>query len=187
MNAFDMQPTLEGGRVMIRPLRPEDFDDLYAVASDKEIWTQHPVSSRYQEPVFRKLFAESLDSGGALVAIDKSLGKIVGSSRFRLADAGSGLVEIGWSFLARSHWGGSYNAEVKYLLLAHAFRFIDVVCFRVGEGNLRSRRAMEKIGGRLTDRTEIMTGPNGEAMKHVIFEIDRNDFAHFPCHLIRIL
>src|SRR5437667_4975649 len=50
-------------------------------------------------------------------------------------------------FLARSHWGGIYNREMKQLMLRHAFQFVNSVIFLVGPQNLRSQRAMEKIGG----------------------------------------
>ncbi len=60
-------------------------------------------------------------------------------------------MEIGWTFLARDYWGGSYNFEIKQLMLDHAFLFVDTVVFWVGEDNMRSRRATEKIGGVLRD------------------------------------
>lgn len=173
---FDKQPCLEGARVRLRPLDRADFDALYAVASDPQLWAQHPASDRYQEPVFRRLFDESVASGGALVVIDKATRRIIGSSRYNVPEPGAGRAEIGWSYLARAYWGGAYNAEVKALMLRHAFRFVDTVYFRVGESNARSRRAMEKIGGRLSERTETITLPNGAPALHVIYEISKEDF-----------
>jgi N-acetyltransferase len=143
---FDPQPVLEGTLLALRPLRPEDFRDLHAVASDPLVWEQHPNSDRYREDVFREFFREALDSGGALVATDAATGRIVGSSRFHAYDRGKSEVEIGWTFLARSHWGGVYNGEMKRLMLGHAFRSVDSVVFRVGPKNVRSQRALEKIG-----------------------------------------
>src|SRR5215213_4516962 len=102
---FDPQPTLKGELVELRPLRPEDFPALYAVASDPLIWEQHPASDRHEEGVFREFFREALESGGALVALDAAGGHIIGSSRFHGYDEGKSVVEIGWTFLARSHWG----------------------------------------------------------------------------------
>ena len=177
---MDRQPTLEGERLLLRPLRPDDWDALYAVASDPLVWELHPANDRWQEPVFRKFFAEALAQGGALVAVDKSDGAIVGSSRFWAYDpADGGSVEIGWSVLARSHWGGETNREMKRLMLAHALEAVERVWFRVGETNFRSRRAMEKIGGRLTERTESIEMA-GEPVVHVIYEIDRASFADGP-------
>lgn len=48
---------------------------------------------------------------------------------------------------SRSHWGGTYNRELKRLMLGHAFRFVGSVIFLVDPANLRSQRAVEKIGG----------------------------------------
>jgi N-acetyltransferase len=144
---FDLQPTLQGNLLHLRPLRPEDFDGLFAVARDPLIWEQHPVYDRYKEDVFRGFFQEALDSGGAFVAIDAATGKIIGSSRFHGYDQEKSEIEIGWTFLARSYWGGAYNREMKQLMLRHAFQFVDRVIFLVGIENWRSRRAVEKIGG----------------------------------------
>jgi RimJ/RimL family protein N-acetyltransferase len=177
---LDRQPTLEGERLLLRPLRAQDWDALFAVASDPLIWEIHPANDRWQEPVFRAYFEDALAQGGALAVIDKADGRMIGSSRFQNLDqADGGSVEIGWTFLARSHWGGSYNAEMKRLMLSHALASVARVVFRVGETNLRSRGAMEKIGGRLTDRIDITDLPAGPA-RHVIYEIDRASFAAGP-------
>jgi RimJ/RimL family protein N-acetyltransferase len=144
---FDLQPVLKGELVELRPLRPDDFDALFAVGSDPLIWEQHPASDRYREDVFRAFFREALESGGALVALDAKDGRVIGSSRFHGYDADSSEIEIGWTFLARSHWGGAYNGEMKRLMLRHAFQFVDRVLFLIGPHNYRSQRAVEKIGG----------------------------------------
>jgi RimJ/RimL family protein N-acetyltransferase len=178
--AMDRQPTLEGERLLLRPLRPEDWDALYAVAADPLVWELHPASDRWREPVFRAFFDDALAQGGALVVVDKTSNSIAGSSRFQGYDpADGGSVEIGWTFLARSHWGGAYNGEMKRLMLGHALKSVARVYFRVGETNLRSRRAMEKIGGRLTGRTEQVES-GGSLVTHVIYEIDRAGFAAGP-------
>jgi RimJ/RimL family protein N-acetyltransferase len=143
---FDLQPTLRGQLVELRPLRAEDFDNLFAVAGDPLIWEQHPARGRYREDQFRILFTESLESGGALIAIDRKDARVIGSSRYHAYNEDGSEVEIGWTFLARSHWGGRYNGEMKRLMLQHAFRFVDRVVFLVGTDNLRSQRAVEKIG-----------------------------------------
>ena len=144
---FDLQPILKGELLELRPLRPDDFDGLYAVASDPLIWEQHPAGDRYKEDVFRGFFREALESGGALIVIDAANGHVIGSSRFYGYSEERSEIEIGWTFLARTHWGGVYNGEMKRLMLGHAFRFVKSVIFCVGPGNLRSQRAVEKIGG----------------------------------------
>jgi RimJ/RimL family protein N-acetyltransferase len=143
---FELQPTLTGDLISLRPLKPADWDDLFAVAADPLIWEQHPSSDRYEEAVFREFFHEALASGGAFVALDNKDGRTIGSSRFANYDETASEIEIGWTFLARSHWGGAYNGEMKQLMLSHAFQFVDCVVFLVGPQNLRSQRALEKIG-----------------------------------------
>ena len=142
----DLQPVLKGELLELRPLQAADFDALFAVASDPLIWEQHPANDRYEEGVFRTFFREALESGGALIAIDARDGRVIGSSRFHGYDRERGEIEIGWTFLARSHWGGAVNGEMKRLMLRHAFRFVDTVVFLVGPENRRSQRAVERIG-----------------------------------------
>ena len=108
---FDFQPRLSGELLELRPLRAEDAEGLFAVASDPLIWEQHPAKDRHKREVFSELFRESLHSGGALAAIDRKDGRLIGSSRFHGYNADCSEVEIGWTFLARSHWGGTYNRE----------------------------------------------------------------------------
>jgi RimJ/RimL family protein N-acetyltransferase len=145
--SFELQPVLEGRLIHLKPLRPDDFDVLYAVAADPLIWEQHPANDRWKPDVFREFFQQALDSGGALIAIDRKDGRVIGSSRFYGYDADNSEIEIGWTFLARSHWGGVYNGEMKELMLRHAFRFVNNVIFVIGVQNFRSQRAVEKIGG----------------------------------------
>ncbi|HEY1337396.1 MAG TPA: GNAT family N-acetyltransferase [Bryobacteraceae bacterium] len=145
--SFELQPVLEGRLIHLKPLRPDDFDVLYAVAADPLIWEQHPANDRWKPDVFREFFQQALDSGGALIAIDRKDGRVIGSSRFYGYDAEQSEIEIGWTFLARSHWGGVYNGEMKELMLRHAFRFVNNVIFVIGVQNFRSQRAVEKIGG----------------------------------------
>ncbi len=142
---FDLQPHLVGELVELRPLRRSDFDELYAAASDPLIWEQHP-DDRHREDVFKSFFEDHLASGGAFAVIDRRTGHIVGTTRFNGYDAERSEVEIGWTFLIRSHWGGEYNGEMKRLMLEHAFRHLKTVLFAIAPANLRSQRSVEKIG-----------------------------------------
>src|SRR5271167_1082913 len=164
--SFDLQPILKGELLALRPLRPDDFHELYAVASDPLIWEQHPLKDRYKEEVFKGFFREALESGGALIAIDSADDRIVGSSRFYGYDEEKSEIEIGWTFLARSHWGGIYNREMKELMLGHAFKFVNSVVFLVGPQNLRSQRAMEKIGG-----VRAGSRPDGDGRHSLVYQI----------------
>ena len=155
---FDAQPVLQGERLELRPLRVEDWEGLYAVASDSLIWEQHPARNRHELEVFRAFFDEALATGGTLVVIDRANGLVIGSSRFHGYDEANSEIEIGWTFLARSHWGGRYNGEMKRLMLTHAFRFVTGVVFLIGPHNFRSQRAVEKIGAVRTGSRFDATG-----------------------------
>jgi len=144
--SFDLQPHIKGELIELRPLMPEDWNDLFAVAADPLIWEQHPESDRYKEDVFKVFFKDALESGGAFVVIDTKSKRIIGSTRYHGYDPEKSEVEIGWTFLARKCWGGRYNREMKQLMLAHAFQFVENVVFYVGENNIRSQKATEKIG-----------------------------------------
>src|SRR5437016_2668159 len=111
--SFALQPNLRGELIALRPLAPEDWAQLFAVASDPLIWEQHPARDRYKEDVFRVFFQEALECGGAFVIVDKETGEIIGSSRYHDYDEDKSEIEIGWTFLARKYWGGPYNAELK--------------------------------------------------------------------------
>jgi len=171
MNALDLQPHLAGDLIELRPLAADDWAALFAAASDPKVWELHPISERYKEEVFREFFREALECKGALVALDRKTRKIIGSSRY-CWHAVAGELEIGWTFLERAYWGGAYNGEMKRLMLGHAFTFTDRVIFRVGATNVRSRRAVEKIGAVLTARRETLT-LHGKSIEHVIYEISR--------------
>ena len=172
MSTLELQPCLVGDLLELRPIGADDWEELFAVAADPRIWELHPCSDRYKESVFREFFQEALDSKGGLVAVDRRSGKIVGSSRYRWHAPPRSELEIGWTFLARSHWGGTYNREMKRLMLGHAFQFVDKVIFLVGASNLRSRKALEKIGATLTNRRESTT-LHGRVIEHVVYQISK--------------
>lgn len=177
MNASpDWQPTLEGELVLLRPTRRDDWEEMFDAASDPLIWAGHPARARYTEPAFRKYFEGALESGGALSILDKASGRIVGCSRYHDHQPDRSRVEIGYTFLVRSCWGGAVNGEVKRLMLGHAFRFVDTVQFAVAEDNIRSRKACEKIGAVLSERREMRPTAGGD-IPYCIYELRRVDSA----------
>ena len=169
---FELQPHLFGDLLELRPLRPEDWESLFAVASDPMIWEQHPASDRYKEEVFREFFGEALESGGAFVVIDRKTREIIGSSRYFGFDPGRKEIEIGWTFLARNYWGGKYNRELKRLMLDHAFEFVESVVFLVGPTNVRSQKALEKIGALMIEPRKKTV--RGETLEQVVYEIKKS-------------
>jgi len=169
---FELQPTLRGRLVEVRPLRKDDFEALYAAASDPRIWEQHPEPTRYQREVLQKFFDGAMQSGGAFAAVEVQSGNIIGSSRFYDFNSDRHEVAIGYTFLATAFWGRGYNREMKALMLDHAFRFVDRVLFQVGANNLRSQRALQKLGARIVGE-ESLSALDGTFSPHFIFEITR--------------
>jgi RimJ/RimL family protein N-acetyltransferase len=174
MSQPDFQPTLVGPTITIRPVSADDWPELFAVGSDPEIWKVHPVSDRYTEPGFRKFFDGAVSSKMGFVFVDRSTNRLIGSSRYYGYEPERSEIEIGWTFIARSHWGGKANREVKRLMLDHAFTFVDTVIFWVGEQNWRSQGAMTKIGG--VKREGLFTRELSGTMPYFIFEIGRERY-----------
>jgi len=115
--APDRQPVLTGDLGTLRPSTPDDWEALFTVAGDPLIWEVHPAHDRWQEPVFRAYFDAGIASGGALTIVDKASGAVIGSSRYDNWKPEADEIEIGWTYLARAYWGGTYNRGIKRLML----------------------------------------------------------------------
>lgn len=166
---FEIQSHLENTTVRLRPLKEEDFEDLYKVASDPKIWAQHQNKNRHTREDFIRFFKEAIDSKGAFVIIDKMTEKIIGSSRFKTINLAEGVIEIGWSFLERKYWGGKYNREFKRLMVNYALQFFEHVVFYVDSKNFRSQRALAKLGAyKSEDFDESWVLPKKQGLTFVI-------------------
>lgn len=161
--------------IEVRPLNGDDFAALFEAASDPLIWEQHPESDRYRREVFQRFFDSAMESKGAFAVIDRRSGRIIGSSRYWNFKPEKSEIEIGWTFLERAFWGGTYNGELKSLMLKHAFGFVENVLLIVGEHNFRSQKAVAKIGGKFL-RTEERPGSNGTMGRNAVFLITRDDY-----------
>lgn len=170
---FDIQPTLVGDKVMLRPLRDDDFEALYAVAADPDIWAMHPYRNRYKREVFEGFFVEAMASKGAFAIFDQTTGKMIGSTRFANYDSVASDIEIGWTFFACSHWRGGCNREVKALMLRYIFPHVGSVVFQVGASNFRSRTAVERLGGKLV--REYVREHQGQVQDYVMYRLTAED------------
>ena len=151
---MNLQPTLTDELVHIRPLRSSDRELLYRVAQNPVLWDQHPAK-RYRREVFDRFFEESLKTGAALTIEDRTTGKVIGSSRYKVFEENDRVIEIGWSYLDQSYWGGTYNGAVKRLMIDHALREFDHVVLIIAAENFRSQRAAAKIGARRLEPEEM--------------------------------
>jgi len=166
---FDWQPTLRGDGIVLRPLREADREPMRLAASDPLIWEQHP-DDRHLPERFNDYFEGALACRSALTILDNQ-GRVIGCSRYGPDRVGgdSGAIEIGWTFVTRDHWGGRTNGQIKRLMIDHAFTAHDEVLFRVATTNLRSRRAVEKLGARLGgEHMELYGTP------HVVYWLTRD-------------
>lgn len=143
---INWQPAhLQNELVKLVPLTENDFERLYAVASDPLIWEQHPSFDRYQRNVFQDFFAGALDSKAAFLIVDQATGEVIGSTRYYDHKEDESIA-IGFTFLARQYWGGRYNQAVKELMLHYAFAYVDKVIFHIGATNLRSQIGTTRLG-----------------------------------------
>ena len=168
---LDLQPTLAGAKIGLRPIATKDRDALFTIASDPLLWAQHPDASRGTPAGFDRFFDESINSKGCLAIVDSDHNSVIGCTRYHSYEPGL-RVTIGYTFLSRTYWGGVANGEAKRLMLSHAFSDVLEVVFLVAEGNLRSRRAVEKLGARLCDAEEA---PRFGQI-HFIYRLKRQDW-----------
>jgi len=169
---INLQPTLENEHFSLFPLLEKDFDVLYEVASDREIWAQHPNKDRWQKDVFQIFFDGAIKSRGAFRIVEKETGKTVGSTRFYDYQAAENSIFIGYTFYAKSCWGKGVNPEVKALMLDYIFKFVDKVQFQIGADNIRSQIAICRLGAVKVDEQEVAYF--GEAPKlNFVYEIPK--------------
>jgi len=173
---IDLQPILENERTILHPLREEDFEPLYAVASDPKIWEQHPNRDRWKKDVFRSFFDGAMQSKGAFKVVDRATGTVIGSTRFYDYSERDGSIFIGYTFYAVRYWGTGINRSVKTLLLDHIFRSVSKVYFHVGAGNVRSQMAIGRIGAKKIGEREA--GSGGASKLNFVYELDRKQWKH---------
>lgn len=148
MPAFELQPILANEKLVLLPLAFKHFDELFAAAADPLIWVQHPNADRYQLVPFKRFFNGAIQSGGAFIIKEKNTGEVIGSSRFYDFNPQADCITIGYTFISRKFWGKGFNANLKNLMINHAFKFVNQVIFQVGATNYRSQKAVEKIGAK---------------------------------------
>jgi len=146
---------LQNELIALFPLQVEDFENLYAVASDPLVWEQHPNKLRYQRDIFQNFFEGALLSRGAFLIRAITTNEIVGCSRFYDYNESEKSVLIGYTFIGRKFWGKGYNKALKKIMIDYAFQFVDKVYFHIGASNIRSQKAIAKIGAVKVDEFEV--------------------------------
>lgn len=176
---LDLQPVLQSKTLLLRPLENSDFAQLFNIASDRLLWEQHPNPDRYKKIEFEKWFTAAIESKGTMVAIDigNSDSIIVGTSRFYRSyytwQADNNEIAIGYTFIQRSLWGSGTNIELKKLMLNYAFHHIKIVWLHVGANNIRSQKAVEKIGAKYSHRQMIEMAD--EPIEYIFYKMYKSD------------
>ena len=145
---------LSSETVELRPMNESHFAELESIAADKRIWQFYTLdgskSERIREALESALEEKQKGTQFPFVIFHKQHLRLVGSTRFLDIQLKNKKLEIGWTWLQPEFWATSVNPECKLLLLTYCFESLRLyrVQFKTDENNLRSRNAIEKVGGK---------------------------------------
>ncbi|POA47042.1 GNAT family N-acetyltransferase [Pseudomonas sp. MPR-ANC1] len=185
-----MHTTLQGQRIVLRPLQYSDADALVRASADGELWdlTVTVVPSASTVDSYLKKALDGRDAGTVLpFAITlKDNGEVIGSTRFWKIDPLNRKLEIGSSWISASWQKSFVNTEAKYLLLRHAFEELECVRvqFTTDENNQKSRQAILRLGAQqegIVRHERIM--PDGRKRNSVRFSIIDDEWPQVRLHL----
>ncbi len=163
---------MENEKAILYPLKEKDFELLYTIASDPEIWEQHPNKDRWKKEVFRTFFDGAMKSKGAFKIVDKATGNTIGSTRIYGYNEQESSIFIGYTFYSVQYWGKGINKLVKATMLDYIFQFVSKVYFHIGANNIRSQVAIERIGAEKISEQEVTYF--GEAPRlNFVYEISK--------------
>ena len=175
MNDDFLKPVhLTNELVLLKPLTLQDFDQLFLIASDPLIWEQHPTKDRYKKEVFQLFFDGAIKSNSAFSVYDKNTNELIGSSRYYDYNQQDSTIAIGYTFLARKFWGGQYNSALKTIMLDYIFKYVDSVLFHIGADNVRSQKALLKLGANKIN--EVDFDYYGSRLLHFEYSIKKEDW-----------
>lgn len=171
----NIQPILENEEIILYPLKEDDFDAVFAAASNPRVWEQHPNKNRWKRDVFRTYFEGAMESGGAFRIVNKATGMVVGSTRFYDYNSESESIFIGYTFYSIDCWGKGINLAVKKLMLDYIFQFVTRVLFHIGANNVRSQVAITRLGAVKIDEQEVAYF--GEPLQvNFVYEVRKEDW-----------
>lgn len=150
-----MPEVLEGKRVKLIPLGMAHAEELWESAKNEDLWTHYTFRKienieKFKEFLGGALLEAETGKGFTFTIIDKATDKMRGSTSFLDIQPASHSLEIGRTWLAKELHGTGFNAECKFLLLQYCFEELKLirVFFKTDSNNLRSQKAMEKIGAK---------------------------------------
>lgn len=166
---------LQFDKILLKPLTKEDFEILYEVASDPEVWAMHPNKDRYKREVFKTFFEGAIETEAAYLIIDSETKQVLGSTRFYDFDESDNSIHIGYTFYGTQFWGKGFNLKVKKGMLDYIFQFVDTVKFHIGAENFRSQSAIQKLGA--TKIKELEVAYHGEPVRlNYLYQINKSDW-----------
>lgn len=147
--------TLDGKHVQLLPLNLEHGEALFrALNGDEELWRYIPVKQPETLADMRAWVATALEEHTAgrrlpFAVVEHASGQVIGSTSYVNMSYPNRNLDVGWTWYAREHWRTAVNTACKFLLLRYAFETLGCirVQLRVDVRNLRSQRAVERIGG----------------------------------------
>ena len=155
MNNWIKHPTiLKGQLIDLIPMDESHFDELLILSQDKRIWEFYPVDGSNTEKLLiaykNALIEKEKGNHYPFVIFHKETGKLIGSTRLFEINQKNKNIEIGWTWLHPNYWASGVNFECKLLLLTFCFETLGTirVQLKTRDNNLRSRKAIEKIGGK---------------------------------------
>jgi len=153
-NWIDHWTVLSGQVVDLIPLQKEHFPELVKLSKDKRIWEFYIFnwydSEKFLDVLKSAIVEKEKGTQFPFIIYHKPEKKIIGSTRFLEIQPLHKKLEIGWTWLHPDYWGTEVNLECKLLLLTFCFEKLQAmrVQLKTDENNLRSRKAIEKIGGK---------------------------------------
>ena len=182
--------TLQGSRVRLEPLSAAHHDDLVNAVRDGELWrlwyTSVPEPSGVAAEIARRLTLQERGSMLPFAVIDEGTGEAVGMTTFVNVDAPNRRVEIGYTWYRARVQRTALNTECKLLLLTHAFETLACIAveFRTSSFNVRSRRAIERLGAKLDGvlRSHAVL-PNGALRDTYVYSIIAAEWPAVRTHL----
>ena len=148
-------PYLENDYVKLTILDLSNYMHLSEIAEEKNLVFYSPSAisppEKLKEYVQRAVDRYYNKTAIPFIIYDKKKQKYAGSTRFALINWKNKVLHIGWTWIGKDFQGSGLNMQMKFLMLQYAFETLqfDKVEFRVDERNMKSRKAIEKIGGTL--------------------------------------
>ncbi|WP_374545350.1 GNAT family N-acetyltransferase [Rhodoblastus sp.] len=182
--------TLQGRHVLLRPLAPDDADQLTEAVRDGELWrhwyTTAPEPEAMRAEIARRLSLQNAGSMLPFTVVEPTSGRAVGMTTYMNIDAAHHRVEIGSTWYARSVQRTALNTEAKLLLLGHAFETLDCIAveFRTHALNFQSRKAIERLGAKLDGiLRNHQRARNGTLRDTCVYSVIASEWPTIKAHL----